>query len=508
MLASKRPPPCMSVPLPPDTCSIPQPVPNPGHGLPLIAPARVLQHPLPPRPICPAPSTTAERSTSPATKAPPNDFDAALRVFELLETTDQMRTGSLNVPSLPESREVTPQRLAGDDRPIPPGPHFVPNHDPLTERESQREVSQLCKTQVNKSLPGVSSALDVDNCSLPGLPDRIRSGAVKLTNGECLPGGRVGSPVPSTRAVECPTTAPHVETGQNHGAGEPPADYLEPGNSVRRQVAVEVVIPPYNGILGTALHQNASSDLEVSSMTEHELHDPELAPSEEGSDNNYRPTGRTDDPPTRPLKRRKLAKQLSPPHLPPPPALAVDGESSVYRPHSGSTRHNGLDARPPQACSGMLGRGGRQQDGGRASRRRSSHKIQTSPSLHSESRSISRASSEGSDVSPPPALVLSSKQAMELSAAVATKLFQLLTNPTPSAMVSSPVHPASQEDGRNPRYGERAGSGPRRTKWTQGEEDILRTMKRKRCSWLEIEERLPWRTPASLRQRYSVLKNS
>ncbi|OJD22270.1 hypothetical protein ACJ73_06379 [Blastomyces percursus] len=99
---------------------------------------------------------------------------------------------------------------------------------------------------------------------------------------------------------------------------------------------------------------------------------------------------------------------------------------------------------------------------------------------------------------------------MELSASVATKLFQLLTNPTSSAMAPSPVHPASQEEGRrSPRYDKQAGgSGPRRTKWTQGEEDILRRMKRKRCSWPEIEARLPQRSPASLRTRYSLLQNS
>lgn len=68
--------------------------------------------------------------------------------------------------------------------------------------------------------------------------------------------------------------APHVETGQNDGAGEPPADRLELGNNGRRQVAVEVVIPPYNGISRTTPHQNPSSDLEVSSTTENELHDP------------------------------------------------------------------------------------------------------------------------------------------------------------------------------------------------------------------------------------------
>lgn len=172
--------------------------------------------------------------------------------------------------------------------------------------------------------------------------------------------------------------------------------------------------------------------------------------SEEDSDNSYQPTSRTDNPPTRPLKRCKLAKQLSPPRLTPPPALAVDGESSVRNPRSVSTKHNGPDAMPLEACSSMNGRDGRRQNKSRASQIWSAHEIQTFPSLHSESRSISRASSEGSDVSPPPAFVLSSKQAMELSASVATKLFQLLTNPAPSAMVFSPVHPATQEDGRSP----------------------------------------------------------
>lgn len=94
---------------------------------------------------------------------------------------------------------------------------------------------------------------------------------------------------------------------------------------------------------------------------------------------------------------------------------------------------------------------------------------------------------------------------------VATTITSQLAELTilPPAMVSSPVHPASQEDGRSPRYDKQAGSsGPRRTKWTQGEEDILRRMKRKRCSWPEIEARLPQRSPASLRTRYSLLQNS
>jgi hypothetical protein len=102
----------------------------------------------------------------------------------------------------------------------------------------------------------------------------------------------------------------------------------------------------------------------------------------------------------------------------------------------------------------------------------------------------------------------SAEGAMTLASAVALKFYSLLMRPSVMGTVApgheeslSPHHAsASYEE----RMSDRVGGWAR---WSEEEDKLLLSLKRKNTPWGEIERRFPHRTLASLRQRCSTLNN-
>lgn len=103
------------------------------------------------------------------------------------------------------------------------------------------------------------------------------------------------------------------------------------------------------------------------------------------------------------------------------------------------------------------------------------------------------------------------EEAMTLASAVALELYSLLMRPstmgTPTAGTgrsgggSGPPHVGADYAARM------SDQGANRARWSEVDNELLLSMRRQNKPWEVIQQRFPNRTPASLRQRYSILNN-
>jgi hypothetical protein len=102
---------------------------------------------------------------------------------------------------------------------------------------------------------------------------------------------------------------------------------------------------------------------------------------------------------------------------------------------------------------------------------------------------------------------MSAEEAMTLAAAVAHELYSLLMRPSTMG-VAVASHGESGSPHPSASYEERmSDKGGGRARWSEEDDKLLLSLRRKNMPWGNIKKRFPRRTLGSLRQRCSTLSN-